>query len=118
MTLAQTWRLRARTLEATARLLVAMAVVRFVPFGSWSGNAATAAYGKERTSPREGGEIAEAMRLARHVERAASRLPIETKCLPRGLALSGMLRRRAIAHRLCIAVRPAGSRGGADDLHA
>jgi hypothetical protein len=34
------------------------------------------------------------------------------------MALSWMLRRRAIPHRLAMAARPAGQRGGADDLHA
>lgn len=42
----------------------------------------------------------------------------ESKCLPRAIALSRMLRRRGIAHRLVIAARPAGARNGADDLHA
>lgn len=59
-----------------------------------------------------------ARRLAAHVERGAGRLPFASKCLPQAIALSRMLRRRRIAHRLVIAARPADRRGGSDDLHA
>lgn len=62
--------------------------------------------------------IAEATRLAAHVEWAARRLPFETKCLPRAMALSWMLRRRGIAHSVIFAVRPAELRDSADALHA
>ncbi len=61
---------------------------------------------------------ARARRLAIHVERAAARLPGSSKCLPQAVALSWMLRSRALAHRLVVAVRPQDSRGEADDLHA
>jgi hypothetical protein len=45
-------------------------------------------------------------------------LPVQTKCLPRAVALSWILRRRQIQHTLVFAVRPAGLRGSKDDLHA
>jgi hypothetical protein len=59
-----------------------------------------------------------ARRLAAQVERAAWRLPFAVKCLPQALALSWLLRRRHIAHRVVLAVRPSAARGGNDDLHA
>lgn len=59
-----------------------------------------------------------AWHLARHVERAAARMPGEWLCLPRAMALSAMLRRRGVPHALHIAVRPAAARTGSDDLHA
>lgn len=61
---------------------------------------------------------ADARRLAGAVERAADRLPFETKCLPRAMALSWMLCRRGIAHSVVFAVRPADRRHSADALHA
>lgn len=64
------------------------------------------------------GAVAAAHRCARHVDRAALRLPLECKCLPRAMALSRMLRRRRVPHRLTIAVRPLAERAGRDDLHA
>jgi len=89
-----------------ARLLVAM-----VPLARWRGTLGLA--GEARDD--DGGE---ARRLAIHVERAAARLPFHTKCLVRAMALSWLLRPRAIPHALVIAVRPQAARGGDDDLHA
>lgn len=57
-------------------------------------------------------------RLARAVERAARRLPGESKCLPRAMALHWMLARRDRPAQLVIAVLPGAARGGLDDLHA
>ena len=59
-----------------------------------------------------------ARRLAGHVERAAQRLPFETKCLPRAMALSWLLRRRRLGHCVVIAVRPPELRDGDHGLHA
>ena len=59
-----------------------------------------------------------ARHLARHVERAAGRLPGTSKCLPQAMALSWMLRRLHIPHRVALMARPASARGGVDDLHA
>ena len=58
------------------------------------------------------------MRLAADVEWAAKRLPFSTKCLPRAMALSWMLRRRRLPHTVVIAVRPNDLRHSADALHA
>ena len=59
-----------------------------------------------------------ARQLGRHVERAASRLPGISKCLPQAMALSWMLRARRIPHSVVLMVRPEAARGGSDDLHA
>lgn len=64
-------------------------------------------------------DLAEARRLAAHVDRAALRLGGLTRCLHRAMALSWQLRRRRIAHTVVLAARPAGARGqDGDDLHA
>ena len=70
------------------------------------------------TLPNPNTALAEAMIIASHVEWAARRLPFETKCLPRAMALSWLLRREGIGHALVLAARPADMRGSADDLHA
>ena len=57
-------------------------------------------------------------RLARAVERAARRLPGNSKCLPKAMALHWMLARRGRPAQLVIAVLPGAARGGLDDLHA
>lgn len=59
-----------------------------------------------------------ATRLAAHVEWAAKLLPFATKCLPRAMALSWMLKSRRIGHCVVFAVRPAELRGADDQLHA
>jgi hypothetical protein len=62
--------------------------------------------------------LSDSRRFATHVDRAATLLPFQTKCLPRAMALSWMLRRERIQHALVIAVRPAELRDAADGLHA
>ncbi len=62
--------------------------------------------------------LAEVRRLAASVDRAATWLPFTTKCLPRAVALSWILKREQVAHTLIIAVRPERLRGLHDDLHA
>lgn len=62
--------------------------------------------------------MAQAALLAAHVDWAARRVPFETRCLPRAMALSWLLRRRGIGHTMVFAVRPPAMRGSADDLHA
>lgn len=112
MTAAETWAARLRTLRAMGLLCAARLLVAAVPFRLWrtwlgrsSGNG-----GK--------GDVAAARRFAAQVNRAGSRLPFATKCLPRAMALSWLLRRARLPHRLVLAVRPPEQRGGGDDLHA
>ncbi|MBS0477090.1 MAG: lasso peptide biosynthesis B2 protein [Proteobacteria bacterium] len=110
MSPAEVWHARLLTLRAMALLVFARIVVALVPFRLWRGRIGGTA--GSRPDPRR------ARRLAAQVERGAWRLPIATKCLPRAIALSLMLRRGAISHRLVLAARPAQARGREDDLHA
>ena len=62
--------------------------------------------------------ISRSKRLAAQVERAAARLPFESQCLPRAMALSWLLRRTGIKHSFVFAVRPDSFRDNPDALHA
>ena len=116
------WRGRWNTLEAMAGLVVARLLIARVPFGRWrpwlgtpSVPETAAAFGDpglrrdDNVAPR---------RLAQAVLRAAGRLPGETRCLPRAMALQWMLRRREMGGVLHIGVLPGSARGSLDDLHA
>ena len=92
-------------------LCLARGLVTLVPLRLWRGQLGLAG---DASAPL----LDRAVRLARHVERAAARLPFPSKCLPQAMALSWMLRRRGIAHTLIFAVRPPEMRGAADALHA
>lgn len=61
---------------------------------------------------------ADARSSAAHVEWAAKLLPFPTKCLPRAMALSWILRSRQIDHVIVFAVRPPQQRGVDDQLHS
>jgi hypothetical protein len=90
-----------------ARLLIAL-----VPFRFWRRHLGGAAGG------RPPGDPASFRRLAAQIERAAFRLPVATKCLPRAMALSWLLRKQGTNHVLVLAVRGASARRGTTDLHA
>ena len=107
----ETWLVRLTTIEAMAALAFARLAIAVIPMRAWTGH-----LGKGAAAP--SGNRAEALRLAARVNRAAMRLPFAVKCLPRAMALSLMLGRRGIAHRMVIAARPAGQRQGTDALHA
>lgn len=92
-------------------LLAARCAIALVPLKAWRGRLGLAGEASDTA-------IRQARKLAQHVDRAARRLPLAAKCLPRAMALSRMLRARGLPHRMVIAARPAGTRGGADDLHA
>jgi len=94
-----------------ALLCWARALVEWVPFERWRGTLGFS--GGESTET-----LARAHRLAGEVERAASRLPIHTRCLPRAVALSWLLRRGHVGHTLVVAARPAELRTATDPLHA
>ena len=106
------WRGRAQTLRAMALLLCARALVAAIPFGRWRGRLGSRLGEAAPSDPRA------VRRLAGQVERAAWRLPLATKCLPRAMALSWLLRRAGQPHSVTLAVRPPDHRGSADDLHA
>lgn len=93
-------------------LVQARALIAWVPFARWRRRLGLA-------GEAGAGCLGTARQLAAHVERGAWRLGLPVKCLPRAMALSWLLRRRGIAHRLIVAVRPQAEReGAADALHA
>lgn len=112
------WQARGATAEATVWLIVARLLVAQVPFGRWRrwlGTPITPPTGDPTL--RLDDNLAQ-RRLARAVGRAADRLPGETLCLPRAMALHWMLRRRTMGGVLHIGVLPDNARGTLDDLHA
>lgn len=96
-----------------AALCWARLIVAALPFNWWSGTLGGTDKGR-------GPDVADAdaRRFAAHVEWAAKLLPFSTKCLPRSMALSWILRSMRIDHCVVFAVRPAGQRGSDDQLHA
>lgn len=105
------WRLlvaEAALLLLAARLLVAS--LRLGHWRHWLGPVATAATNGIATDSDR--------LLAKAVERATLRLPGQSKCLPRAMALHWMLMRRGRPGQLVIGVLPGSQRGGLDDLHA
>lgn len=107
------WKSRLITATAMAVLCVAQTVVAALPFSWWRGTLGGRVAGSGSNKA-----VAEARRLAAHVEWAARRLPFSLKCLPRAMALSWILRFRKIAHSVVFAVRPPELRGSNDQLHA
>ncbi len=103
--------LRMATLRATGYLLIARMRVRFGSLAKL----------REKPSPRFGGASAEpldrARFWARRIERASQRLPGESKCLPRALALYWLLGTEGIATQLNVAIH-AHDREGDHALHA
>lgn len=98
-------------LLCAARLAVAL-----VPFRLWRGSLGRIeGLGRSLPGP---DQVRQARRLALHVERAATRLPFATKCLPRAMALAWLLRREGLGYSCKLAVRPAMQRGTIEDLHA
>lgn len=109
---------RLTTLEAMALLPLARLLVDLVPIRYWrwtiTGKKDQADL-PENHGDRERDAIAG--RLAVHLERAAGRLPVHMKCLPRAVALQWMLRRRGIGSAIVIAIKPGDSRES-HDYHA
>ena len=103
--------LRAMVLLCLARLLVAG-----VPLRMWR---STLGHNCSNVCIQPGPQtVRTAQRLACHVERAAWRLPFETKCLPRAMALVWTLRIQGIGCTFKLAARPKQARSGTNDLHA
>ena len=109
---------RRATVEAMAWLILARLLIARVPFGRWRRWLGTPVapladdprlHLDANLAPR---------RLVRAVERAARRLPGESRCLARAMALHWMMRRRAMGGVLHIGVLPGCDRGNLDDLHA
>jgi Transglutaminase-like superfamily len=107
------WRSRLRTAEAMAALSCARLLVATLWFGRWRGR-----LGHSAGSNPSRAQVCAPEQLAAHVEWAARRLPFSTKCLPRAMALSWMLRARGVDHCVVFAVRPSEQRDTDDHLHA
>lgn len=100
------------------RLALARLLVTRIPLRRWRG-----LLGPINPEPSTGSGADASTRLfARAVVRGAARLPFETKCLPRAIALHTMLRRSGHASQLVIGVRDSHNRarkqGPLEDLHA
>lgn len=112
------WHGRKATVEAMAWLILARMLIARVPFGRWRRWLGTPVV-PPTDDPRLHLDANLAQRrLARAVERAAGRVPGESRCLARAMALHWMLRRRAIGGVLHIGVLAGSERGSLDDLHA
>ena len=94
-----------------ARLCWAQLLVAWVPFAHWRETLGSTVHHQPPSVER-------ARQLAADVEWAATKLPFVTKCLPRAMALSWMLRRRSLCHTVVIAVRRGQLRHSTDALHA
>ena len=94
-----------------ALLLLARGLVAAVPFAHWRGRLGL-------SGDTGSADLREAQVLAAHVNRGAARLGLPLKCLPRAMALSWLLRRRGIAHKVVLAARPASLRDDENGLHA
>jgi hypothetical protein len=112
LALIERWQSRLRTAEAMIALCAARLLIGTINFERWRVSLGRA----------EGGitvrGTGESRRLAAHVDWAARRVPFQSKCLPRAMALSWMLRAREMDHSVVFAVRPEAERGSADQLHA
>ena len=108
------------TLEALLLLPLARLLVDHIPMKHWRHSLGTLVKSGRPTSARDLSQHAGYdgfLWLARRVERAAARLPIHTKCLPRAIALQWMLRRRSMDARLVVAIYKGPDRS-IDEYHA
>jgi len=90
-------------------LCLSKVIVGFIPFRFWRDYLGSNAGRIDSNTAR---------RMANVVNRADERLPFQTKCLPRAMALSWSLRRQRLRHAVVFAVRPADRRETEEALHA
>jgi hypothetical protein len=90
-------------------LALARALVAAVPFERWRGTLGSSKGAVAKS---------ESKRLAAQIEWAAQRSRFSSKCLPRAMALSWLLRARGISHEVVFGVRPAELRTADEALHA
>jgi hypothetical protein len=111
------WAGRWQTLSAMGRIVFAQLLIRFVSLRRWR-----ASLGQLRgvAAPDAGmpGASSEARARARRAVRAAARLPIHSKCLPRAMALQWMMRDLGQASTLVIAVRRGHREDDPHNFHA
>lgn len=119
-----TWSLWLAVLRAAILLMAARLLVRFVSLARWrSGLGETCGVGDLQSASPQSGPVAgradliRAAQMARCVEKAATRLPGVSRCLPRAVALQWMLRRERIASDLIIAIHNS-DRAGEHAFHA
>lgn len=111
-----TWRSHWLTVQAMVLLCFARLLIAFVPLRLWRRT-----LGQTCSDPciqPDPNSAESARRIAVHVKRAASRLPFDTKCLPRAMVLAWMLQIQGISFTFKLAARPLQARNGKDDLHA
>lgn len=108
------WSWRFAVARAMLALLLARLAIAAVSFARWRAWLGPASAGPASAAPP--GEAS--FLLAAAVERAAARLPLETKCLPRAIALHWLLRGQDLPSRLVIAALPVEARGSVETLHA
>lgn len=101
-----------------AWLALARLLIRHVRFRRWRATLGEPCAAEVVTAARAGNANTAPRRLACTVERACSRLPGESRCLARAMALQWMLRRRRLGGVIHIGVRAGSGRGRIDDLHA
>lgn len=114
-----TWRGRFRTAIAMAQLLLAVAMVRFVPMRVWRGCLGSLADPHAAPMRKPGNAVLRiAYQRAFHVMRAASHFPFTVKCLPQAMVLQWQMRRSRIASNLVIAMLKSSRSASQDPYHA
>ena len=114
------WRIHAQLVEAAVLLILSRLLVDFVRFGRWRGALGRVMPAGPAGRSDDGCDAPDQhdRYLSRVVDRAALRLPLACRCLPRAMALQWMLMRRGKRPILVIGVLPGDRRGKLDDLHA
>lgn len=111
---------RAWVAEAAVLLLLAQALIRWVPLRWWRGSLGrpgAAVLAHETKFPGTAPQIEYDVRRA--VYSACARLPVKLVCLPRAIAVQWMLRRRGLGSSLVIGVLPGTeSKDGRHAFHA
>ena len=98
--------------EALALLTLARFLIARVPMRLWRSSLGRVA---QEITP---GETRPVSPLARAIDRAATRLPGETVCLPRAMAMQWMMRRRGLASALVFGMDRAQPLDTVPALHA
>ena len=111
------WTNRRLTAEAAWRIVLARALVRFVPLGRWRDTLGTS-IGLPVIAETGSEPQPTALSCARAVGRAAARLPGTSKCLPQAMALQWMLARRGMSSLLVIAIVKDRAHADGDEYHA